>query len=197
MSDLFNLEKQLAFYRSYHYNNINVLLHSIFIPTILFTATGILANIKLIPFEKLPLTLRPYHDYFNLGVLLFSIGYSTFYILLDQIAGLIALPILILFGYINTIALNTVENYNSYIVTLFLIGWVVQFIGHGVFERRAPALLDNLVQALVLAPYFVIFEALFLFGYRIDLHHKVDAIAVKKIEEFKANKISEVDFKVK
>lgn len=29
---------------------------------------------------------------------------------------------------------------------LFLGSWVVQFIGHGVFERRAPALLDNLGQ---------------------------------------------------
>lgn len=60
------------------------------------------------------------------------------------------------------------------------LAWIAQFIGHGVFEHRAPALLDNLVQgeafiessrggivdqlaALVLAPFFVHLEALFAF----------------------------------
>lgn len=33
---------------------------------------------------------------------------------------------------------------------LFFGSWVVQFIGHGVFERRAPALVDNLGQGMFL-----------------------------------------------
>jgi len=33
---------------------------------------------------------------------------------------------------------------------LFFGSWVVQFIGHGVFERRAPALVDNLAQGMSL-----------------------------------------------
>ncbi|KAI8022755.1 Phenylalanine--tRNA ligase alpha subunit, cytoplasmic [Camellia lanceoleosa] len=33
-----------------------------------------------------------------------------------------------------------------------------QFIGHGIFEKRAPALLDNLAQAFLMAPYFVFLE---------------------------------------
>lgn len=36
--------------------------------------------------------------------------------------------------------------------------WVAQFLGHGVFEKRAPAVLDNLVQAIFMAPLFVIME---------------------------------------
>jgi uncharacterized membrane protein YGL010W len=42
---------------------------------------------------------------------------------------------------------------------LQVAGWVAQFVGHGVFEGRAPALLDNLVQAFFMAPIFVIMEA--------------------------------------
>ncbi|CAH2040795.1 unnamed protein product [Thlaspi arvense] len=38
--------------------------------------------------------------------------------------------------------------------------WTGQFIGHGVFEKRAPALLDNLSQAFLMAPFFVLLEAL-------------------------------------
>ena len=32
---------------------------------------------------------------------------------------------------------------------LFLVGWVFQFIGHGVYEKRSPAFLDNLAHLLV------------------------------------------------
>nr|XP_034914776.1 LOW QUALITY PROTEIN: 2-hydroxy-palmitic acid dioxygenase MPO1-like [Populus alba] len=41
-----------------------------------------------------------------------------------------------------------------------IVCWTGQFIGHGVFEKRAPALLDNLVQAFIMAPFFVLLEAL-------------------------------------
>lgn len=41
-----------------------------------------------------------------------------------------------------------------------LFCWTGQFIGHGVFEKRAPALLDNLAQAFIMAPFFVLLEAL-------------------------------------
>ncbi|WVZ19083.1 hypothetical protein V8G54_006405 [Vigna mungo] len=41
-----------------------------------------------------------------------------------------------------------------------LFCWTGQFIGHGVFEKRAPALLDNLTQAFLMAPYFVVLEIL-------------------------------------
>jgi len=44
--------------------------------------------------------------------------------------------------------------------------WVAQFIGHGFAEGRSPALLDNLVGALVLAPFFVHMEILFKLGYK-------------------------------
>ncbi|KAK4773878.1 hypothetical protein SAY87_028897 [Trapa incisa] len=47
-----------------------------------------------------------------------------------------------------------------------ILCWTAQFIGHGVFEKRAPALLDNLAQAFLMAPYFVLLELLQkFFGY--------------------------------
>ncbi|KAF8400245.1 hypothetical protein HHK36_013542 [Tetracentron sinense] len=44
-----------------------------------------------------------------------------------------------------------------------LFCWTGQFIGHGVFEKRALALLDNLSQALLMVPFFVLLEALQMF----------------------------------
>jgi uncharacterized membrane protein YGL010W len=39
-----------------------------------------------------------------------------------------------------------VPNANLMALYIHLGSWIVQFIGHGVFEGRAPALLDSLVQ---------------------------------------------------
>jgi uncharacterized membrane protein YGL010W len=36
-----------------------------------------------------------------------------------------------------------------------VVSWLAQFVGHGVYEGRSPALLDNLFQAIFMAPFFV------------------------------------------
>lgn len=52
------------------------------------------------------------------------------------------------------------------IVAMKLFGWGTQFVGHGVFERRAPAILTNFL-FMYIAPFFWTFELLNkLFGYR-------------------------------
>jgi uncharacterized membrane protein YGL010W len=69
-----------------------------------------------------------------------------------------------------------------------IVSWIAQFVGHGVYEGRAPALLDNLLQALVLAPFFVFMEALFSFGYRPELQKRVNEAVEKEIKRVKAEK---------
>ncbi|CAA2983319.1 uncharacterized endoplasmic reticulum membrane [Olea europaea subsp. europaea] len=73
-----------------------------------------------------------------------------------------------------------------------LFCWTGQFIGHGVFEKRAPALLDNLVQAFLMAPFFVLLEALSFFGYEPypGFNTRVKAKIDAEIKEWKEKKIS-------
>merc|ERR1712110_739620 len=40
-------------------------------------------------------------------------------------------------------------------LAIHIAAWILQFIGHGIFEGRAPALLDSLDQAFLTAPLFV------------------------------------------
>ena len=63
-----------------------------------------------------------------------------------------------------------------------------QFIGHGVFEGRAPALLDSLDQAFITAPLFVVLEVLFFFGYRKQFYNECMEEVKLEIEKFKASK---------
>lgn len=55
-----------------------------------------------------------------------------------------------------------------------MVSWILQFIGHGKYEGRKPALLDNLVQALFLAPLFVWYEVLFKLGFYKGLRRDVE-----------------------
>lgn len=68
------------------------------------------------------------------------------------------------------------------------MSWIAQFIGHGKFEGRAPALLDNLFQAIFLAPLFVWLEFLFAIGYRGELKKRVDKAVEVEIAKFRAKK---------
>lgn len=68
---------------------------------------------------------------------------------------------------------------------IHIVSWLAQFVGHGKFEGRAPALLDNLVQALLLAPLFVWMEILFFFGYRPELKARMEKGVEVEIAKFR------------
>lgn len=70
-------------------------------------------------------------------------------------------------------------------IAIHVVCWITQFIGHGAFEGRAPALLDNLVQALFLGPMFVWLEILFSLGYRPELQTRVNAKVKTEMAKFK------------
>ena len=54
----------------------------------------------------------------------------------------------------------------------FLLGWVIQFIGH-FFEGRKPAFFDD-VMGLAIGPLFVVTEVLFKFGLFPELAHDIE-----------------------
>lgn len=69
---------------------------------------------------------------------------------------------------------------------MHVISWILQFIGHGKYEGRKPALLDNLVQALFLAPLFVWYEILFKLGFYKRLQREVNERIEVEVAKIKA-----------
>jgi uncharacterized membrane protein YGL010W len=53
-------------------------------------------------------------------------------------------------------------------VTLFVLGWALQIIGHQVFEGKRPTLLDNPVQMLI-SPMYMFARLFIALGFRPDL----------------------------
>jgi uncharacterized membrane protein YGL010W len=105
---------------------------------------------------------------------------------MEPVAGGCFAPILIGgTAYANHLTSTYGATANYIALGIHVFSWVAQFVGHGIFEGRAPALLDNLVQALFLAPFFVWLEVLFMFGYRPELKARLDSAIQKDISKFK------------
>ena len=93
----------------------------------------------------------------------------------------------------NAMRVDDPTRTNQIAAITFIASWIMQFIGHGAFEGRAPALLDNLVQALFLAPLFVWLELLFKLGYRPALQARVEKKVQIEIAKFRAAKAAKAN----
>ncbi|KAK3936086.1 hypothetical protein QBC46DRAFT_396012 [Diplogelasinospora grovesii] len=188
MSGLLDLEKQLTFYGAYHHNKVNIAIHIICVPLILFSFFEILSNFG--PFFHLPSWL-PTVPYLNANLGTFAaMMWGGLYVLLEPVAGTaLALICLGVTAWCNYLRLeDPTGTVTKVAIGLHVISWLAQFVGHGKYEGRAPALLDNLFQAIFLAPLFVWLEVLFAIGYRPELKSRVDRAVADEIAKFRARK---------
>lgn len=153
------LRRQLTDYVEYHRDPMNCALHVVGI-VILFLGA-------VLPLSLLPVTV--FGLQVNLGILL-AIPVLIYWILLDipiglAIAGAAAL---LLFTAATIASHASVTIVWAISLVLILIGVALQIIGHQVFERRQPALMDNPTH-LLLGPVFVMAKLFISLGYRHDL----------------------------
>jgi uncharacterized membrane protein YGL010W len=162
-SGIFDLEKQFAFYGAYHSNKYNILIHLMFVWPILFTALILLAYTPPLAPQLPAMAALPYHEYMVLNYsFVFTAVYALYYIVLEPKSGsLAALLVLLCWIGANAVAQHVPWVSGWKVVAIAqVVSWSAQFSGHGFFEGRAPALLDNLAQAFLMAPYFVLLEVL-------------------------------------
>jgi uncharacterized membrane protein YGL010W len=145
------------------------------------------------PFFELPPWLQiPYLEP-NLGTFA-ALTWGGLYLLLEPVAGgALALICLGAAAGTNYLRLLDPAGTTRIAIAVHVVCWLLQFVGHGKFEGRAPALLDNLFQAIFLAPLFVWLELLFMAGYRPELKKRVDKAVEIEIEKFRARKGKKAD----
>ncbi|KAF1918881.1 hypothetical protein BDU57DRAFT_468314 [Ampelomyces quisqualis] len=186
---LFDLKKNLVFYGAYHRDPTNVAIHIACVPVLLATAFQFGTNTPSLPIRA-PALLNRLNLPLNAGTLL-AATYSTLYLLLSpNAAGLGVTPVVL-----GAAALaNKISNkynrprVNSIAIAVHVVSWIAQFVGHGKFEGRKPALLDNLVQAVFLAPLFVWYEVLFKLGFYKGLQREVDVGIEAEVKRLKGGK---------
>lgn len=193
-----DLEKHYSFYGSYHNDSRNKLIHIIFVWPIFFSAL-LLLNYSP-PLFSSPFSTPfsnwgfPGHQYIVLNTPFFvALFYSFLYFSMDPKSGGVA-SCLIFFCLFCAQALFQILGGDvawKVGAAIQLVSWISQFVGHGIFEKRSPALVDNLFQALLMAPFFVLLEVLeSVFGYEpySGFHHRVRENVSENIRQFRAKK---------
>lgn len=158
-----NLVDQLAQYAAYHRDPRNIATHFVGIPLIVQAVAVLLAQPQWV---VAGLTVSP--------IWLVAALAALFYLRLSL--GLGAVMAVWMAGAVwiaHAVAAQGASAVWTWGVGLFVLGWVIQFVGHW-YEGRKPAFVDDLVGLLV-GPLFVLCEALMAAGMLRDVQAQVEA----------------------
>lgn len=155
------LVDHLAQYAAYHRDRRNIVTHFVGIPMIVLAVTVLLSRPG---FSLAGLWLSP-----ALAVALVT---TLFYLRLDFRFGVVMGALLSLCVWFGAgLAVGGTALWLSAGLGLFVVGWIIQFVGH-FYEGRKPAFVDD-IMGLMVGPLFVVAEAAFLLGLRQDVEHEV------------------------
>lgn len=170
-------ENQFYFYAKYHHNPINQKIHLVCIWAIVWTAVLLLSYSDQIVISGIE--MPPGHHF---GWAATVASFYFFYYLLVELPGM-AGPIaasLIVLSYFSAVHVkNTYPDAWKAGAFVHIVCWAAQIFGHYFFEGNSPAFLDNLFQAFVMAPLFVVMEVMFAFGYKSGLQKRVEKRILK------------------
>ncbi len=160
-----SLSDQMAVYAAYHRHPVNRGIHFLGIPAIVWSIMVFLAFIPL--FESAGIAVTGAHV--AIVILL------AYYLALDFALGVASVVVFTVL-LVSALQLVTYDSQLAWMAgaDVFVLGWVVQFLGHGVWEKRRPALVDNLFQVFV-APIFLVAATAFGLGLKKQLHAEVSA----------------------
>ncbi|MBB1321323.1 MULTISPECIES: Mpo1-like protein [Shewanella] len=158
--------EQLSTYKSVHLNPQNIKTHFIGVPMIIWSAFLMLGTIRF-----------DWQDYQISVAMILTVLVLGYYMALHMrlALGLVLfiLPVL----YTSEQVVHTSHPF-IIAISIFVIGWVMQFIGHH-YEKAKPAFMDDLNQLLI-GPFFLMAELYFMMGLEKDLAAQITPIAREK-----------------
>ena len=158
-----NVTDQLANYAAYHRDRRNIATHLLGVPMIVFSVVLLLARPAV---EVVGLSVTP--------AIVALIAAGIYYLLLDISLGLglvVAIGIMVWVG--QMVAAASTLTWLMVGIGMFVVGWIIQFIGH-YYEGRKPAFVDDIL-GLLIGPLFVLAEVVFMFGGRAELRAAIEA----------------------
>jgi uncharacterized membrane protein YGL010W len=156
------LVRYLVAYGEYHRDRRNIGTHLVGIPMIVLAVEILLSR-----------PVREVGSYLLTPAILFSAFAALFYLRLDIKLGLVMTALLALCAWAGlVIARMSTWEWLENGISLFLVGWVFQLVGHA-YEGRKPAFLDDL-KSLLIGPLFVVTELGFAMGMRHELRAEME-----------------------
>ena len=157
-----SLVDHLSQYAAYHRDPRNIASHFIGIPMIVVAVAVLLSRPE---WTVAGLWLSP-----AVLLALFSAG---FYLRLELALGVLMSVLMGLSVWAgHVLAAQSTLVWLSSGIGLFVVGWVIQFVGH-YYEGRKPAFVDD-VSGLIVGPLFVVAELAFLVGLRHELKRQIE-----------------------
>jgi len=157
-----SLESQLVFYASYHQDPVNVAIHVIFIPLILWTSIVILSHFHVLGLE---LSIPGIGHRITWGTSTFIV-YAVYYVWMDCSTGSLAAIVMFLMYLIACKLANPsfeekgcTGHVLQIAIFLHVLSWYMQIHpGHMIYEGVKPALFDSLGDAISVAPLFSLYD---------------------------------------
>ncbi|AKN25466.1 hypothetical protein AB691_0545 [Stutzerimonas stutzeri] len=163
MQPMKTLTDHLAQYAAYHRDPRNLLTHFVGIPLIVVAVAVLLSRPGI---AWAGLWLSP--------AALVSLVAALFYLRLDLRYGMLMSAVLALCLWLGALTAGAgTALWLGIGVGLFVVGWIIQFVGH-YFEGRKPAFVDDL-SGLIIGPLFVAAELGFMLGLREPLRLAIEA----------------------
>ncbi len=163
------LEQPMGMYTAYHRHPMNRVIHFIMVPAIVWTLMVWLDLVPLFDWEGTTITLA----------IPVVAALLIWYLMLDFALGVASVAVFTVL-LVTAIQLNAsvADPATSSLIAgaVFVASWIFQFLGHGVWEKRRPALMDNLTQVFI-APMFLVAETAFRMGLKKDLEERVETVA--------------------
>lgn len=158
-----SLVDHLSQYAAYHRDPRNIASHFIGIPLIVVAVAVLLS--------------RPEWSLGGLWIspaVLLALASAWFYLRLELKLGVLMTLLMGLSVWAgHALAQQSTMVWLSSGLAMFVIGWVIQFVGHH-YEGRKPAFVDD-VSGLIVGPLFVVAEVAFLLGMRHELKAQIEA----------------------
>ncbi|WP_207867078.1 Mpo1-like protein [Pseudomonas sp. 58(2021)] len=160
-----SLVDHLSQYAAYHRDPRNIASHFIGIPLIVVAVAVLLS--------------RPEWSVGNLWISpagIVALASAWFYLRLELKLGILMTVLMGLSVWAgHVLAQQSTLVWLSAGLAMFVIGWVIQFVGHH-YEGRKPAFVDDL-SGLIVGPLFVVAELAFMLGMRHELKEQIEARA--------------------
>ena len=168
---------QLSTYAQYHRDRRNIATHLVGVPMIVLAVIVLLSR-PGIDVAGMPIT----------PAIVAVVVSGIYYLRLDLELGMT----LVLIHAVMAVAGAAVAAEGTALwltagIGLFVVGWIIQFVGH-YYEGRKPAFVDD-VMGLVIGPLFVLAEVVFALGLRQRLLRDIEArVGPTLVRDMRADK---------
>ncbi|CAG9582810.1 Protein_of_unknown_function_(DUF962)_-_putative [Leishmania major strain Friedlin] len=174
LENYFDLRKSFVFYGAYHHKRSNQLIHVIFVPVIFTTAMSFLARV-------------PITGGVNLSHIVTAF-YTVSFIKMEPSAGTLYAPMIAAMEYLGS---RVLIRHVPVSIGMHVLGWAAQIVGHKFIEGRQPAFMEDPLQAIHAAVFFVWLEVLFFLGYRPAMKAELEKAIKERIAAMNAVKKTE------